>query len=40
MLAILTISTTVVAITFCYLIQYIAEGNHILNEGLDTDDET
>ena len=39
MLAILTISTTVVTITFCYLIQFIAEGRHVLNEGLDYDDE-
>ena len=39
MLAILTIFITVVTITFCYLIQYIAEGRHILNEDIDTNDE-
>ena len=39
MIAILTISATAVAITFCYLIQFIAEGQHALNEGLDHDDE-
>lgn len=36
---ILILSAIGVAITFCYLIQYIAEGRHILNEDIDTNDE-
>lgn len=36
---VLILSATAVAITFCYLIQFIAEGQHALNEGLDYDDE-
>lgn len=35
----LTISATAVSITFCYLVQYIVEGGHALNEDLDYDDE-
>lgn len=35
----LTISATAVSITFCYLVQYIVEGGHVLNEDLDYDDE-
>lgn len=35
----LILSTIAVSITFCYLIQYIAEGPHILNEDIDTNDE-
>ena len=35
----LTISATAVSITFCYLVQYIVEGEHVLNEDLDYDDE-
>lgn len=35
---ILILSAIGVAITFCYLIQYIAEGKHILNEDIDTND--
>lgn len=36
---ILILSATAVAITFCYLIQYIVEGRHVLNEDIDTNDE-
>ena len=35
----LILSATAVAITFCYLIQYIVEGRHVLNEDIDTYDE-
>lgn len=39
MIAILIMLTIAVSITFCYLIQYLVEGRHVLNEGLDYDDE-
>lgn len=39
MITALIVATIVVSLTFCYLLQYIVEGNHILNEDLDSEDE-
>lgn len=38
-MTVLIISAITVSIIFCYLIQYIAEGRHVLNEDIDTYDE-
>lgn len=39
MIVMLILATIAVSVTFCYLLQYIVEGKHILNEDLDSEDE-